>query len=769
MPSAEVRTRARGVAASLSWVLLIVVVTIVVWASVRPPAAVPATAAATEFSSARAMQVLEPFTQRPHPVGSADHERVQQYLVEQMQALGLEPVVETHTSVEGIGHTAIAARVSNLVGRLKGTDNTRAVMLVAHYDSVDRAPGAGDDGGGVATILETVRALEAGPRLKNDVIVLLTDGEELGLLGARAATANDPWLQQVGVMFNFEGRGDQGPSAMFETSGGNRKLIEEFVKVAPYKSGSSLLYTIYQHMPNDTDYTVFKKAGVPGMNFAWTERLEAYHSRLDTPGNLDQRGLQQDGSYALTLTRAFGDEDLTELQLKGAGDEVYFDVFGMWMVHYPGAVVGPLAVLLTLALVVVLVLGVRRGELGVVGLLRATGASLLLVVAVTLTTVAIYYVEDGLFSKRLLVGDVPANTWLFAGTLLFGLAAGLAISRFFRERWGMASLAAGGCLLVCVLTLGMTWTLPTASYLFFWPLVFATVNLAVLLARKRGGGEPVGWAWLSALPTLLLVPPTIYFFFVGLELSMPTAVLCGLLVGIGLLVTVPLASVLVPNGVPLGMLVLAGVAAIAGGGVLSRPTAWNPKPDTLVYRLDADSGKAEWASLDKATDAWTAKLLTGSPGRGKLTFEGPAELDALVANAPALGLAAPEMKVTSSSLDGDVRTVQLQVTSARKAAWLYLRLGSAEVLGAAIDGQEVPNWPAKAGGSAPARGAWALDLFGYNATGVSVSLKLKGQACSATLMDKEYGLPGMVEPRPEDRMAWYGSDYTIVTRQVSIC
>ncbi len=62
-----------------------------------------------------------------------------------------------------------------------------------------------------------------------------------------------------------------------------------------------------------------------------------------------------------------------------------------------------------------------------------------------------------------------------------------------------------------------------------------------------------------------------------------------------------------------------------------------------------------------------------------------------------------------------------------------------------------------------------MDLFGYNATGVSVSLKLKGQACSAMLMDKEYGLPGMVEPRPEDRMAWYGSDYNIVTRQVSIC
>jgi hypothetical protein len=536
MPSADLRTHSNGVVVSLSWALLFVVVAVITGASVRPPAAVPATAAPAEFSSARAMQVLEPFTQRPHPIGSAEHPRVQQYLLGQMQALGLEPTVETRTSVEGIGHTVIAARVSNLVGRLKGTGNTRAVMLVAHYDAVDRAPGAGDDGGGVATILETVRALEAGPRLKNDVIVLLTDGEELGLLGARAAAAHDPWLEQVGVMFNFEGRGDRGTSEMFETSRGNRDLIEEFVKVAPYKSGSSLLYTIYQHMPNDTDYTVFKKAGVPGMNFAWTERLEAYHSRLDTPGNLDQRGLQQDGSYALALTRAFGNQNLNQVQLKGVGDEVYFNVFGMWMLHYPGTWVAPLALLLALALVFLLGDALRLRQLSIVGLLRATGASLLLVVAVTLSALAVFYIENALFSKRLLVGDVPANTWLFAATLLFALALGLTIIRFFRQRWGTTELAAGGCLLMGLLTLGMTWTLPLASYLFFWPLLFATVNLALLLRTRHNEQQlaPLGWAWLCALPTLLLLPPTIYFFFVGLTLAMPTAVLCGLLVGFGL-------------------------------------------------------------------------------------------------------------------------------------------------------------------------------------------------------------------------------------------
>ena len=220
MSFADIPTRPSAVVVSLSWLLLMFTLAVIIGASIQPPAAVPATAAATEFSSARAMQALAQFTQELHPVGSVERERVKQYLVEQMQALGPEPAMETQTGVVVNTHAVIAARGSNIVGRLKATDSTRAVMLTAHYDTVDRAPGAGDDGGGVAAILETVTALEEGPRLKNDVIVLLTDGEELDLLGAREAAHHDSWLQQVGVMFNFEGRGDQGQSMLFETGSG---------------------------------------------------------------------------------------------------------------------------------------------------------------------------------------------------------------------------------------------------------------------------------------------------------------------------------------------------------------------------------------------------------------------------------------------------------------------------------------------------------------------------------------------------------------------
>jgi len=84
------------------------------------------------------------------------------------------------------------------------------VLLVAHYDSVPTGPGANDDGVGVATLLETARALTASAPLQNDVIFLFTDSEETGLLGAQAFVTEHLWAKEVEVVLNFEGRGNGG-------------------------------------------------------------------------------------------------------------------------------------------------------------------------------------------------------------------------------------------------------------------------------------------------------------------------------------------------------------------------------------------------------------------------------------------------------------------------------------------------------------------------------------------------------------------------------
>ena len=69
----------------------------------------------------------------------------------------------------------------------------------------------------MAAALETVRALKASGPGKRDVMVLLTDGEEPGLYGAKAFFTSDPARTHVGVVINLEARGNRGRAVMFET------------------------------------------------------------------------------------------------------------------------------------------------------------------------------------------------------------------------------------------------------------------------------------------------------------------------------------------------------------------------------------------------------------------------------------------------------------------------------------------------------------------------------------------------------------------------
>ena len=233
------------------------------------PEKASADAPPTQFDSSRAMRHISEIAQRPHPLGSPEEASVRETIIKALTALGLSAEVQETTVVsQEDGSPYSAAIVKNIVARMKGADGNKAVMLSAHYDSVAMGPGANDDASGVATLLETMRALKAGSPLKNDVIVLLTDGEEIDLLGARAFVHEHPWAKDVGLVLNFEARGTNGPEIMFETSANNGWLIDEFVKAAPHPVANSLSYDIYKILPNDTDMTIFKGAGIPGLNFA---------------------------------------------------------------------------------------------------------------------------------------------------------------------------------------------------------------------------------------------------------------------------------------------------------------------------------------------------------------------------------------------------------------------------------------------------------------------------------------------------------------------
>jgi hypothetical protein len=325
------------------------------------PKPLPSSAPPQEFSAARAHDQVRAIAQKPHPTGSEEHQRVRDYLLAELTELGVTPKIETGFSQVSRGRFHAEGNVENIVARLTGSANTRPVMLAAHYDSVTRGPGASDDGHGVAVLLETLRALRAGPPLHNDVIFLITDGEERGLLGALLFMREHPWRSEPGVTLNFEARGTSGSAFMFETSAGNEWLIRGLQAAVPQADATSVAYEIYRRMPNDTDLTVFKRGGLAGMNFAYIGRPEFYHTSQDNVANLDQRSLQEQGRYALSLARRFGNEDL---RAKSSGDAVYFPTPFTPLIVYPASWVMPIAWLTAIGLAVALFLGWQRGARG---------------------------------------------------------------------------------------------------------------------------------------------------------------------------------------------------------------------------------------------------------------------------------------------------------------------------------------------------------------------------------------------------------------------
>ncbi|WP_420471608.1 M20/M25/M40 family metallo-hydrolase [Brevundimonas sp. FT23042] len=314
--------------------------------TLQVPRPAPATAPATAFSSDRAMIDIRAIAREPHPVGSAEHARVQAYLTQRMAALGLQTSTQTGPlspgairRLERAGGDPAAAdySVTNLVGVLPGRDPTLpAVALMAHYDTTVNSPGAADDSTGVAAVLEAVRAIRARGPADRTLVVLLTDGEELDLDGARVFWGGHPLRDRIGAVVNLEARGGGGRAMMFETGIGNAETVALFADSAPRIGGgvtsNALAVFVYRQMPNGTDFTIPARRGVQGLNFAFIGRPEQYHAASSTPDQLDQGSVQHIGAQALESADAL----LRAPALPAAGRDVVFaDLFGRIIIHYP--------------------------------------------------------------------------------------------------------------------------------------------------------------------------------------------------------------------------------------------------------------------------------------------------------------------------------------------------------------------------------------------------------------------------------------------------
>ena len=739
----------------------------------RPPEPAGADAPANEFSATRALAELAPLAKAPHPPGTVEHDRVRDQLLSRLRQMGLESEVQHASASNGrIGMqwkgATPAGSVDNVVGRLSGTASTRAVLLVAHYDSVPWSTGAADDGAGVAAILEALRALRTGPPLRNDLVVLFTDGEEAGLLGAKAFVEGHRWARGAGVALNFEARGTGGPSLMFETSAGNGRLVRELADAAPRPFASSLFYEIYRLLPNDTDLSVFKEAGFAGLNFAFIDGGTAYHTRLDALAALAPGSVQHHGSYALSLARRLGALDLADLR---SPDAVYFNAVGGHLFVYSPAAAWALTAIVALLLLAALIVGLRRRRLGGKGMLRGAVGLLVLVVAVPVVTALLWMAVRALHPDYAFMtsGDVYGAGRYVLAFVLLAIATGGALVRWLRRRAAMLDLWAGALLVWLLLLCAATALLPGASYLFAWPLLAAALALGGCVLWPEGSRAAAAVALAGTVPGIVLMAPTVKLVFAGVTLALGAVpmVLVALLLGL----LAPALDALTAGGARrvAPLLAAAALLLVLGATLIARFDAQRPRPDNLFYALDADRGSASWGSTDPAPDEWTRSALGSHPGQGRLDAYLPTAPEnspllpqsLLLQPAPVVALAAPTAELLASEVRGGVRTLRVRFTSPRRAPILTVHLDPAvAVESATLDGREVGGMPQP----------WALQYWAVPAAGFELTLRVRHAGpLRLQLMDQSYGLT-TARPRPAATMPapffGYVPDATLVSRTV---
>jgi hypothetical protein len=617
------------------YIVLILGLLLALW-QLQPPAPGAQKGLATNFSATRAFTDITAIARKPHPVGSAEHARVRGYIAGRMTALGLSPVLQSERSTQQFRTLTISAPVTNIVGTLKGKDpNQPAVLVMSHYDSAVDSPGAADDTAGVAATLEIARAMMTEGTPERDVIFLITDGEELGLMGAAAFFHHSPLAAHVGAVINFETRGDSGLATMFETGPGNADTVALYAANAKRPSANSLSRVIYKNMPNGTDLSIALEKGLPALNFAFIGDEAAYHTPLATPAHLNLGSVQHMGDQALGAARAFAERIPVQ-----KADAVYSDVLGLFFVQYSFAV-GWVLWAIAAALAIYAVISASRFK--PYAWWRGAMAS----IAVIALPVGVLIAAGQTFGHRDHFLRLNHFDYLLAGAGLLAVGSILLSAGWF-DRNPRRPAATWQMLLLAQLALAAAAQalVPEAAFAMVWGVLIAGVIGALRFGLWRGKSSPLVLT-VSAALALIVVAQTAMAtiaLFTAMGADMPALMVIPMASAIPVLLLLPQTKRL-PLW-PHTAVFAVGVVLFAFGR-FAPPTPSHPQPVLVRYVKDLDSGKAYRVAYLNALDRWTESAL-GKPRQETLPWTG----DWKVWWGPAEAVNVPDTDVTVQR-DGD--------------------------------------------------------------------------------------------------------------------
>jgi hypothetical protein len=743
-------------------------------AAYRPPAPLATSAPLSSFSAYRAKAILQDLIGdgAPHPIGSAADARIREAVVRRLSALGYAAELQTGFVCSDDGVCGSPVNIVAPLGLKSADGETQrdAVLLVAHYDSVAAGPGASDDGAGVAAVLEIARILAARPAPRHPIVLLLTDGEEAGLLGASLFVRDHPLSKHVRAAVNLEARGTSGLSLMFETGNANSWLMRLYGSAIARPVTNSLYYVVYKLLPNDTDFTVFKAAGYQGFNFAFIGNAGRYHTPLDNAANVSTSSLQHQGENALATLTALANSPALETPI---AESAFFDVFARTLVAWPAEFTLPAALFfLTLLVAEAAILLRARAVFWPAILWGWAGVLCSLLLSTALCA--------GLLALLIAAGRVPpiaGASWIsqplpmhIAAAAIALLCAGGAAARL-AKRAGFWGFWIAATLLVALLCVACAAVAPGASFALMLATMAAAVGALPVMLQWMKSRAPAGWAtdFAALLPALVMfaaVFPLVRFLYTALgSPAWPLSTLILGLVTINLLALLAIATRRARRRV----MVLAALLAVAGWVVTFNLPTYSPEwPQRINVEswFDADTGRSHYLvqsdSMRLPASLAAAAQFERMP---RPRFDGSGSM-AFYAAAPTRALDAPELTTLSQRSSH----FDLKLRSARGAPEaLVVFPANARVAEVEFT---TPAGPVHAKLGKLTSGATLLDIVGLPAAGVQFGLDLAGSLpVSVQVIDQSYGSSesrALQVARPLNATSSQDGDITVVHRTVSL-
>ena len=566
----------------------------------------------TGFSVENALNHLKVITKEPHYTSSYYHQEVQNYIINELDKMGLETEIQNQVVLSS---RRVGTNAANIIGTIKGSRSGKSLVLLTHYDSSAHSSfGASDAGSGVVTILEGVRAFLSKNIIPlNDIHVVFTDAEEIGLLGAEAFVKNHKLIDNVGLVLNFEARGSGGPSYMLmETNGMNSKLISEFANANPrFPAANSLMYSIYKMLPNDTDLTVFREqANINGFNFAFIGDHFDYHTSLDTYERLDRNTLLHQADYFMSMVNHFSKSDLSNLD--SDVDYVYSNFPFLKLIYFSNSWIYPLLILSAIFFLVLIFLGLVLNKLQLEGILNGIIPFVIsLFVCISLTVVLWNFIVFLNPEHADMLHGFTYNGYFYIfGFIFFNLFCLLLIYRPFFDKFSDLNLIIFPLLFWIIINLLISLFLKGAAY-FIIPVYFVLFSiLAAFIFDLKTNKLMIVWTCLS-IPLIYMFAPQLKMFPVGLGLK-------NLFISSVLLILV--FSLLLPifsnYSQKKQMISLTGLTTLILFFMAFLNNGFdeeNKKPNSIVYYTDLDKAESFWMSYDKNLDDFTKQFLGENP------------------------------------------------------------------------------------------------------------------------------------------------------------